>query len=297
MLFLAQQVARNRLVQFAVIGCALFTLAPSPPSRRIEISREALSSMQAAHARRLGVAELTSEQAREVAMRALEDELLYREGLRLGLERDDPVIRQYLVNKVLFLAEDLAGTARPSSEQELRAHYEAHHERWRRPSAVRFVHVFASSAHREVLDALLPRLDKELRTGRADENAPPCGEAFPLPRDVPLSSEQAVASTYGDEFATAVTALAPNTWSSPIASNFGWHLVRVIERRDEEIPPYESVRGEVKVDVQRERKQRGIADYLARAQSHYRIDLGGQPVSSLDPAALPLPAAANAWEE
>jgi peptidyl-prolyl cis-trans isomerase C len=292
---LVAPLVKNRLLQFALLGGALFALAPPPASRAIELSSQAISSMTAAQARRLGVATLAPEQAREVAMRALEDEVLYREALRLGLDNGDPVVRQHLINKVLFLAEDLAGSARPSGEAELQAHYQAHLERWRRPAAARFVHVFASSEHRDALAALAPRLDE--RRGGERDSAPPLGEAFPLSRDVPLTSLRALAQTYGDSFAMALPSLHVGEWSAPVESRFGWHLVRVLERVDEQTPQLEEVRDQVKLDLQEERKRRGVAQFVARAQSRYRIELAGRPITELDPVALPLPAVVDAGEE
>src|SRR5262245_41332924 len=118
--FVLWSAARSRLLQFLVIGGLIFVLAPRPPSRRdIVLDGSALAVLEQAQAQRLGKPVLDADEVREVRTRAVEDEIVYREALRLGLDRDDNVVRQRLIQKVLFLAEDLAGASRAPTDDEL----------------------------------------------------------------------------------------------------------------------------------------------------------------------------------
>src|SRR5688500_12671807 len=115
----------NRLAQFLSLGGLLFLLTPSSGSpHHIELSRQHIAALQAAQASRLGSSTLPKSQAAEVETRAIEDEVLYREALRLGLDQSDPLIRQHLIQKVLLLAEDLGGAGRDPTEAELRRYFE-----------------------------------------------------------------------------------------------------------------------------------------------------------------------------
>ena len=106
-------VVRSRLVHFLLLGGLIFAVAPRPePRRDIAFDTAAFDDLQRAQAQRLGVPVLEARDAEEVRTRAIEDEILYREALRLGFDKDDNVVRQRLVQKVLFLAEDLAGRPR-----------------------------------------------------------------------------------------------------------------------------------------------------------------------------------------
>lgn len=267
-------ILQNRLIQFFVIGIALFLLDPARSSTgRIRVSRQEIASLQAAQARRLGTSELSSAQTAEAIAREVEDELLYREALRLGLDKSDPAVRQRMITKALFLAEDLGGTGRPVVESDLRAHFEAHRPRFRRPAEVRFVHVFVSEARRGEMPQIRARI-LELEAGsRALEHAPPLGDPFPLARDVPLTPFERIAGTFGSEFAAELSALDQAVWSEPIASNFGWHLVKIVERVNEAWPTYDEIRSAVVLDHQMERKQRGIREFIARASKRYAIEI------------------------
>ena len=127
------RLARDRLAQFVALGGALFVLAPGPRNGHdVSFSSEQLDALHGAQARRLGKARLTEDEARTVDERAMQDEVLYREGLRLGFAESDDVVRQRVIQKALFLAEELGGAAHLPSEDELRRFYDQTRAEWRR---------------------------------------------------------------------------------------------------------------------------------------------------------------------
>jgi peptidyl-prolyl cis-trans isomerase C len=50
--------------------------------------------------------------------------VLYREAMRLGLDRDDGLVREHLIQKMLLLAEDLGGASREPTRDEVRAYFD-----------------------------------------------------------------------------------------------------------------------------------------------------------------------------
>src|SRR5262245_34857896 len=103
----------NRLVQFGLIAAALFALAPraANPSR-IELQHETLDKLRATTAEKSSLLVLPAHEAEAVDRRAIEDEVLYREGLRLGLDQGDGIIRERIIQRVLFFAEEVADASR-----------------------------------------------------------------------------------------------------------------------------------------------------------------------------------------
>lgn len=269
---------RSRLVQFLVLGGAIFALAPRPPSQRdLALDGATFAALEKAEAQRRGVPVLGPEEANEVRTRAIEDEILYREALRLGLDRNDGVVRQRLIQKVLFLAEDLAGVARPPSEAELRAFFEATRSQWKRPARVRLIHVYAAPERQEWLAGLGGAV--AAAEAAAPGEPPPLGEAFPLPRTVVMTREDLEAA-YGEPFAASVFELGPGAWSEPIRSKFGWHLVKVLERAEAGPADFEDVRGTLPLTYLVARKKQAAADFLRRAAARYRITVDGRPIAA-----------------
>ena len=265
----------NRLAQFLALGGLLFLLTPSSESpNQIELSRQHIAALQAAQATRSGSGTLPESQAAEVETRAIEDEVLYREALRLGLDQSDPLIRQHLIQKVLLLAEDLGGAGRDPTEAELRRYFEETRERWVVPGEVRLLHVFASKP--ETLAALRPQL--QAHDAKAPEAIPPLGEPFPLSRDV-RSAQHRLAAEYGAGFTQAVWSLPLGTWSAPVASRYGWHLVKVLSRTEVRPATFEDVSRELVLDFVIARRKRVVNQFVARAFERYTLTLDGTPVA------------------
>src|SRR5581483_11346012 len=240
-------VLRSRLLHFGILGGAIFALSKRERDpRAIEIPSATLTELHAAQAQHLEVANISPELAREVDAREIEDEVLYQEALRLGLDKDDPIVRQRLVQKLLLLVEDLGGASKPPTDAELRAHFDATRDRWRKPPAFRFAHVF--SATREKLPATV---DASL------------GDPFPHPRTA-TRSKKAISETYGDVFAESIEHLPIGQTSEPIVSKYGWHRVRVDERIDGGPASFEEVRSDVELDYLLVRRERITGAYLAK---------------------------------
>ena len=158
----------------------------------------------------------------------VKEEILYREALALGLERDDIVIRRRLRQKMEFISEDVAPPAEPT-EAELQGFLAEHADRFRKPSRVSFAQVYLSPERRGAnarSDA--ERLLVGLNTGRSDPAE--AGDPFLLERDYRELSAHDVERLFGGAFAAEVAKLPVGRWSVPVESGYGVHLVLVRDR-------------------------------------------------------------------
>jgi hypothetical protein len=264
---------RSRLLHFCLIGGVLFAIAPRAEGRRrVDLSAVTLAALESAEASRIQPAPLDRVRAREVEARAIEDEILYREALRMSLDKDDPIVRQRLVQKLLLLVEDLGGASRAPSDDELRAYFEHTREQWRRPARIHFVHVFAATK------SALPPLVTLAPDAR---EAPALGEAFPYSRDVSATKPE-IARLYGSELADALER-QDGAWSEPVASSFGWHRVRVVERVNGTPASFDEVKQELVLDFMLARREKIVGGYLQRLAGEYDIRVGGKSVHDFVP--------------
>jgi hypothetical protein len=113
---------RRPPVHFVAIGIALFaveryTAAPLPgtPKPMVVVTAERLAEARAhvgpATPRQLGP------DARGVVEGAVDEEILYREALAHGLDRNDPAVHGRLVEKARFLVEGETGTSSATDEE------------------------------------------------------------------------------------------------------------------------------------------------------------------------------------
>lgn len=266
--------SRSRLVQFAVLGGLLYGVSGARDDRRVvDVDPTVLADLEHAQASKLGVARLSDDGKREVDARVIEDEVLYREALKLGLDKDDPLIRQRLVQKLLLLVEDMGGASADPSDAELRAYFEATRARWRRPISFRFVHVYAREPQG------LPGADALTSV----DTALSMGEPFPYPRDVTLTRE-AIERILGPAVREAVTMkLAPGTVSEPVRSPFGWHRIRLVERVEGAPATFEEARSAIAIDFLMDRRERVVGAYLQKTAASYDLRVGGAPLTNFIP--------------
>jgi len=201
----------------------------------------------------------------------IKEEVLYREARVMNLDQDDTVIRRRLRQKMEFLSEDLVATEEPT-EEELQTYLKQHSEQFRIGSKISFTQVYLNAdrrgddAHRDA-----ERLRLQLTENpRLIEN-PAIGDPFPLSQNFELLSESQVANLFGHEFAEQVLTLEPGTWSEPVKSGYGFHVVFVRERVEGRLPILEEVRDAVNREwvstTRREAKDR----FYQRLRDQYSV--------------------------
>ena len=67
------------------------------------------------------------------------------------------------------------------------------------------------------------------------------------------------------EFETAVSSLEPGQISDPVKTQFGWHIVKLNEKRDSAPPPLDEVRADFENQIRQEAFQARVAELRAAA--------------------------------
>lgn len=206
----------------------------------------------------------------------IKEEMLYREALALGLDRDDEVVRRRMRRKMEFLNESLVEVLDPTDE-ELQAWFEKHADRYRRPAGVSFVQVYVSpDRHADPgrrAETVLARLSAR---GEPD---PGMGDPTLLPERMHASLDE-VDRTFGGSFAEELSDAPLDEWSGPFASGYGLHLVRLTAREPARLPTLDQVREEVERDWRHERRQRADATLYDALRERYEVRVEWPAVGS-----------------
>jgi len=199
------------------------------------------------------------------------DEALYQQALANGLERDDPIIRRRMVQKMEFLFQDPA-LIRTPSDAELAAYLAHNADRYRAPGLTAFSHVFFSRARRgRAAEEDATRALAVLRSARRQpELSPDLGDPFMLAYDFPPESSGEIASQFGSAFAEAVVVQTSGSWQGPVDSAYGVHLVRVRSRLPGRLPALTEIRARVLLDWTNEQQRDASDREYARIRSHYQ---------------------------
>ncbi len=255
---------RDPLVVFVLLGIGVFALdgwlAGSETARPvIEITPAEVERLRARWIAQWG-REPTEPELQTLIDQAVDEEVLYREALRLGLDRDDAIVRRRLAQKLTFILED-AGATGPPPQAEVEEYYARHAERYRRPGRTTFDHVFLSGDSRTDPAGDATALLAEVRAGDGS-GWQRMGDPFMLARAYANRSDQEIAGLFGGGFADAVSELPVGNWSGPVESTYGVHLVRVNGRTAPRAPALAEVRDRVVADLREERRrERSLAAY------------------------------------
>jgi hypothetical protein len=269
---------RSRLLHFALLGGAMFAIAPRQDDpRTIRLGPDQVRAIWASDGNGRGQGGLSAEERQAALGRFLDDELLYREGLRLGLAEDDRIIRNRVIQKMTFYSENLAGASERAPDARLREYYQARPERWQSPPELRFEQLFVPRAlHAEGGAALAERV----RAGLAADSTTNAAKLTKLGEEVGAyeageawTSQPNLARDLGDDFANAMVELPVGVWSPVLISPLGWHVVRVRERHAGALRPFEDVRGEVALAYAFAAKQKAGIDTIERLRKEYRLEV------------------------
>jgi hypothetical protein len=176
------------------------------------------------------------------------EEVLYREALVMGLDKDDTIIKRRLAQKFEFLMEDLTDLGNPS-EAELAAFFKQHGDRYQVPGRMSFVHVYFSNAKRGKSAEQEAKKDLvRLRNGAPPAAAEEMGDAFLLDHAYKQITPEEIDKIFGPGFAGQLAKAPLLEWQGPIASGYGLHLVRIDEHEVSRASALDLVREQVKRD-------------------------------------------------
>jgi len=262
------------MLHFVAIGIALFAaygaLAPRDSSgRRIVVTQGVIDDLVTQHVAAKG-REPSPTELSSLIESYVRDEILYREGVKLGLERDDIVVKRRVRQKIEIMAEEDAATGAPT-DAELSAYLAANPARFVQPAVLTFEQVFLgeSTSGSEVVQAAA-RTREALRKG-ADPEA--VGKPTLLPHRLTRTPADLVAREFGAAFAAALETAPVGEWVGPIDSSFGAHDVRVSDRTPAVAPQLAAVRDQVVREWENERRQRARNDAYTKMRGEYQVTI------------------------
>lgn len=266
MALLSTKWLREPLLHFAVLGAAIFLadafLAPTPDAERsIEVTPavhdELLTRFQQAQGRLPTASELD-----RMIDGWVSQEVLYRQGRALNLDKGDDIIRERVVQRMTVLLQNSV-VVDPPEEEVLRAWFETHRERFDTPPRFDFVAKQVKGDKAEAR-ALADALRRALETGEG-----PIEPEGPVARYAERPRPNVVA-LFGEDFAATLEQLPEFQWQA-VAAPQGWHVVRLDGLWPAETAKFAAVREAVAEDWQREAMAEKAEAALREMAAGYRV--------------------------
>ena len=272
---------REPLLHVLLIGWALFAvyrlLHPDTgelqDQNRIVISADDLAQLQIAWMAQWHRPP-TPEEMQNLLDGKVREEVLSREALPLGLEKDDTIIKRRLAQKMEFVMEDASSLREPAA-YELRRWFAQNAQRFATPSLVTFRHLYFSPDRRgarardDAADALGKLAGKPEDTPELEG----ISDRFMFQDFYAERSPDQVANIFGTSFAKTLPGLEPGKWQGPMELGLGWHLVWVEANIPGQVPAFEEVEARVKSEWMDEQRAEGKHKIFGHMRAHYEIVL------------------------
>lgn len=222
---------KEPLLHFLIIGALIFVVYgfvsdDGPADDHIAVTR--------GQQERLGVAfqstwnrPPTEQELNAIIDDWIREEIAYREGVAMGLDSGDTIIRRRLRQKLEVLAEDIVSMAEPTTA-DLERFLADNRADYRRDPAYSLEQVFFSTdvrgaaAQQDAEQALML-----LHTDSGLINPEALGDPISLPYRLIEEPAHAIAARFGRDFAQALEGVEPGDWRGPIRSGYGLHLIRI----------------------------------------------------------------------
>ncbi len=257
-----KSIAREPLVHFVAIGAVLFAIdawrsepapaqsepvtatAPTPDAavasgpRTIVLDEDARKAIAANAERRLGHPPSAAELAEETE-RWIDEEVLYREAVARGLDRNDPFVHERIAGRMSYVLEQALVLPEPT-EAELRAWFEQHRAKWSKPEQIDFTHVFIADGDA----ARAGQTARALADGAAPERL---GDPFSGGHRYRGRTLADLAQAFGDAFVKGLATQKPGAWVVR-RSRYGLHVVRLDHAEAAGGATFEAARLDVRKD-------------------------------------------------
>ncbi len=265
-----RRLLREPLVHFLGLGALLFLLygwlqggvlnAPD----EIVVSRGQLQSLKAQF-ERAWQRPPTSQELQGLVDSWVREEIFYREGLAAGLDRDDPIVRRRVGQKVEFMI-DATPTAAPS-DGELQAWLDANPDKYAVEARYSLRQVyFNPERHGTKLEAVVAAAQRALAAGARD-----VGDSTLLPAALTDAAAFEIEGQFGAEFAESLKTMPIGGWQGPVRSAYGVHLVELGSRTAGRPATLDEVRAAVERDLLQARSSAAKEAVYEKLLSKYKI--------------------------
>ena len=272
------KVLKEPLLAFLLLGSAIFALFqqvsdyPLSDNAKIVVTERHIQSLL------LGFEKVwqrlpTAIELDGLIQNHIREEVLYREAVAMGLDRDDGIVRRRLRQKMEFISEDLADLESPE-EQELLGYLAAHQEDYRQPSRFSFHQIYFNTSKRggfarEDAMALLETL--KAQDADIDMDLATLGDPLILKEEFNSETEREIERALGSQFLQSLQETPAGSWQGPITSGFGLHLVRIDERIDGELPELNNVRDLVMRDWASVKRKEANEAFYQSLRKRYKV--------------------------
>ena len=194
----------------------------------------------------------------------VEEEILYREALKLNLDKDDIIIKRRLAQKIGFLKQE--EQSKLPTESELKEYFESKETEYFMDLRLSFTHLYFSKEKNGVERAIA-----SLKI--IQEEGIPNSDPFLVGKNFLNKTPKEIDRDFGKGFSTYITQGKLDSWLGPFESIYGSHLVKISHIVEARKPNLDEVKKAVLTDYLLEIKQQEMRNYINGLKEEYEIQI------------------------
>jgi len=265
------KILKEPLLHFLFIGACLFGLyiwinpAALQSDKRIVVDQGKINNLTMRF-KRVWQREPTKQEIKGLIDNYVTEEIYYREALAMGIDKDDPVIRRRLRQKMEIYTDNLAATLTPS-EEELNQYLHQHPDKFKTDSRYSFRQIYINTDLPPAkLQANIKMIKTALQTGGSVSS-----DQSLLPARFTDVDAQSIDRTFGKGFAAQLGTLALDKWSPPLHSGLGLHFVKLSARLPGQLPALSLIHDQVEREWRFDKEQAIKEALRQKLQERYDV--------------------------
>ena len=204
----------------------------------------------------------TDDELARIINNLIDEEILYREALLLGLDQEDTIIKRRLAQKISFLKEESIPEI-PTTE-ELNEYYKNNKENYYIEPSFTFIHYYFSENNNS-----LERSQQALKA--LQDNNKVKSDPFYLGKTFANEPLRNINTNFGESFSKELITADLAVWNGPFESTYGHHIVYINSVNPGYIPEIEEVLRQVEVDFLQIKREQAVKGFLNNIRSEYTI--------------------------
>lgn len=203
----------------------------------------------------------------------LSEEVLFQEGVRLGLIYQDPVVRQRIVNKMQVVLAENTPEQEPDDET-LKAFLNQVQEQYIKPASYSFETAMVSGGM-AMPSAVEQEAYADLLLRALNNGAEPklAGVPYRIHHD---QNAAAVRALWGMGFTKALSALKVEDGWRRLDSKRGPVLVKLVHIEEGKLPSFDAIRGNLLMDWKRQQQAAAVRGKVAKLRKGYQVSWQGE---------------------
>ena len=265
-----KRVLKDPLLHFLVLGGLVFVLYGYVnggfDSQKISISKAEVEQLSYRFEKK-NFRKPTSKEIDEMVESAVYKEVMSREAIKIGLEKNDHIIKRRLVQKMEFVSSDLSRLTKPTKE-ELQKYLQQNASTYQKPTKISFISIYLDPSKANI-QSREESVKKQLKTVDYKK----LSEPFMLPIKYNNVTYKELSRKFGKSFSQKVATLKIDTWSEPIKSGYGLHFVYIAKKLEGELPTVDSIKNILTNKYMQHKQEESNQAFYKMLRDNYTIEV------------------------